>query len=106
MHYIREFDKVRIYVVNGNYFFSEKYNDKVIELQSPAENFTGIHTYVITYTYDIGKDLLKDADEFCFNLKIAVLNYMEPCMILMNIMHCWLLILCKIHKLQRRFCFV
>lgn len=42
--------------------------DKVIKIGNEYRTLTGQHSYTIKYTYDIGKDPLKDADELYFNL--------------------------------------
>ena len=41
---------------------------KVIKIGNASETVRGLNEYTITYTYDIGKDPLKDADELYFNL--------------------------------------
>lgn len=53
---------------------SEKFKDtnedgyKVIKIGDANKTITGMHTYTIKYTYNIGKDPLKNADELYFNL--------------------------------------
>lgn len=57
-----------------NIYVSENYttyNDdgyKIIKIGDADETLIESHTYTIKYTYDIGKDPLKDADELYFNL--------------------------------------
>lgn len=41
---------------------------KVIKIGDASETVRGLKEYTITYTYNIGKDPLKDADELYFNL--------------------------------------
>lgn len=41
---------------------------KVIKIGNASKTVSGKKTYTIKYTYDIGKDPLKDADELYFNL--------------------------------------
>ncbi len=41
---------------------------KVIQIGDPYRTVTGINSYTIKYTYDIGRDKLKNADELYYNL--------------------------------------
>lgn len=41
---------------------------KVIKIGSSGQTLTGKHSYTIKYTYNIGKDSLKDVDELYYNL--------------------------------------
>lgn len=53
----------------SEYYTTSKSNGyTIIHIGEKNETFTGHHTYTIKYTYDIGKDKLKDADELYFNL--------------------------------------
>ncbi len=47
------------YRENGNY---------IIKIGSDSETFTGEKTYKMSYTYNLGKDPLKDSDEIYFNI--------------------------------------
>lgn len=54
--------------VNDNYTIYNESGYKVIKIGDADRTLTGSHTYQIKYTYNIGKDPLKDADELYFNL--------------------------------------
>ncbi len=54
--------------VNNEYTQSKKNGDLSIKIDNQYSPVRGLQEYVIKYTYDIGKDTLKDADEFYFNL--------------------------------------
>ena len=54
--------------VNEDYNLLSEKGYKVIKIGSSERTITGEHSYLIKYTYDIGKDPLKDADELYFNL--------------------------------------
>ncbi len=54
--------------VNENYSVFNENGYKVIKIGDANKNLTGSHTYTIKYTYNIGKDPVKDADELYFNL--------------------------------------
>ena len=54
--------------VNEKFSTSTENGYKVIKIGDANKTLTGEHTYVISYTYDIGKDKLKDADELYYNL--------------------------------------
>jgi uncharacterized membrane protein len=54
--------------VSENYTTSNSSGYKNIKIGNSNRTITGSHTYTIKYTYDIGKDPLKDADELYFNL--------------------------------------
>ena len=51
-----------------NYTTSNESRYKVIKIGDSNKTITGSHTYTIKYTYNIGKDPLKDTDELYFNL--------------------------------------
>lgn len=54
--------------VSEIYTVSNENNYKVIKIGDPRTTLTGSKTYTLSYTYNIGKDPLKDADELYFNL--------------------------------------
>lgn len=54
--------------VSDNYKVSNEDGYKVIKIGDANTTLTGSHTYTIKYTYNIGKDPLKDVDELYFNL--------------------------------------
>lgn len=54
--------------VSDNYTTSNENGYKVIKIGSSSQTVKGNKTYTIKYTYDIGEDPLKDADELYFNL--------------------------------------
>lgn len=54
--------------VSDNYSVSNESGYKVIKIGSSSQTVTGSKTYTIKYTYNIGKDPLKNADELYFNL--------------------------------------
>ena len=54
--------------VSENYTTSKENGYKVIKIGSSNQTLTGIHSYTIKYTYNIGKDPLKNADELYYNL--------------------------------------
>ena len=54
--------------VSENYTTSNESGYKVIKIGDANKTIKGSHTYTIKYTYNIGKDPLKDADELYFNL--------------------------------------
>lgn len=54
--------------VSENYTTSNESGYKVIKIGDSNKTITGSRTYTIKYTYNIGKDHLKDADELYFNL--------------------------------------
>lgn len=54
--------------VNANYKTSTEDGYKVIKIGDSNKTLMGKKTYRISYTYDIGKDPLEDADELYFNL--------------------------------------
>lgn len=56
-----------IYVDNNFTTYNED-GYKVIKIGDASKTFTGSHTYTIKYTYNIGKDPLKNNDELYFNL--------------------------------------
>lgn len=54
--------------VSENYSISNEDGYKVIKIGDANKTLKGNHTYTIKYTYNIGKDPLKDSDELYFNL--------------------------------------
>ena len=54
--------------VSEDYTTSNESGYKVIKIGDANKTLTGSHTYTIKYTYNIGKDPLKNADELYFNL--------------------------------------
>jgi hypothetical protein len=54
--------------VSESYTTSNDSGYKVIKIGDSSTTITGNHTYTIKYTYNIGKDPLKNADELYFNL--------------------------------------
>lgn len=54
--------------VNDNYTKSKKNGYEIIKIGSKDKTFSGEHKYTIKYTYNIGKDPLKNTDEFYYNL--------------------------------------
>ena len=54
--------------VSENYTTSKENGYKVIKIGSSSQTITGKHSYTIKYTYNIGKDPLKNADELYYNL--------------------------------------
>lgn len=54
--------------VSENYSTSTNNGYKILKIGSSNKTYIGKHTYTISYTYDIGKDPLKDADELYYNL--------------------------------------
>lgn len=54
--------------VSEQYTTSWETGYKVIKIGSEDKEFVGTHKYTIKYTYDIGKDKLKEADELYYNL--------------------------------------
>lgn len=60
--------KISNVTVSERYTISKENGYEVIKIGDPNKVITGNHSYTIKYTYDIGKDPLKDADELYFNL--------------------------------------
>lgn len=60
--------KVSNVTVNEKHTISKENGYEVIKIGDANKTITGNHSYTIKYTYDIGKDPLKDADELYFNL--------------------------------------
>jgi len=60
--------KVSNISVSENYTTYKENGYEVIKIGSSSQTYTGRRTYTIKYTYNIGKDPLKDADELYFNL--------------------------------------
>lgn len=54
--------------VSSEYTTYKEKGYEVIKIGNASSTLTGRHTYTIKYTYDIGKDPIKDADELYFNL--------------------------------------
>lgn len=54
--------------VNEKYTTSKENGYEAIKIGDSNKTLTGVHTYIIKYTYNIGKDPLKDADELYYNL--------------------------------------
>lgn len=54
--------------VNNEYTATKENNYLKVKIGSPNNTVTGSQTYKITYNYNIGKDPLKDKDEFYFNI--------------------------------------
>ncbi len=54
--------------VSENYTTSTESGYKVIKIGSSNKTVNGRHSYIIKYTYNIGKDPLKNADELYYNL--------------------------------------
>lgn len=54
--------------VSDEYKISNESGYKVIKIGNAGKTVSGRKTYTIKYTYNIGKDPLKDADELYFNL--------------------------------------
>ena len=54
--------------VSENYTTSNESGYKVIKIGDANRTLTGSQTYTINYTYNIGKDPVKNADELYFNL--------------------------------------
>ncbi len=54
--------------VSENYTTYNENGYKVIKIGKASQTFTGKHSYIIKYKYNIGKDPLKNADELYFNL--------------------------------------
>lgn len=54
--------------VDNEYTTSKSGDNYVIKIGSPSNTVTGTRNYVISYNYNIGKDPLKDKDEFYFNI--------------------------------------
>ena len=60
--------KIKNLSVNKNYTTKNENGYRVIQIGDSDRTVKGSQTYVIKYTYDIGKDPVKDADEFYYNL--------------------------------------
>lgn len=54
--------------VSDNYEVSNDSGYRVIKIGDADETITGIHDYVIRYSYNLGKDSSKDFDELYFNI--------------------------------------
>lgn len=54
--------------VNNEYSKTSSNDDLSIKIGDKDTYVTGLQKYVIKYTYDIGQDPVKDADEFYYNL--------------------------------------
>ena len=60
--------KITNIAVNNEYTTSKENGYEVIQIGNANSTITGSHTYTIKYTYNIGKDPVKNADELYFNL--------------------------------------
>lgn len=60
--------KISNVTVSERYTISKENGYEVIKIGDPNKVITGSRSYTIKYTYDIGKDPLKDVDELYFNL--------------------------------------
>ena len=60
--------RVKKVSVDSKYKTYREGNNYVIKIGSKNKMLTGEHQYVIKYTYNIGKDPLKDIDELYFNI--------------------------------------
>lgn len=54
--------------VNNEYTKTKENGNLKIQIGSENHTFTGKQTYVIKYTYNLGKDPMKDYDELYFNI--------------------------------------
>ncbi len=54
--------------VDSKYSVSREKGDYKIKIGSENQTLTGEHTYVIKYTYNLGKDPMKDYDELYYNI--------------------------------------
>lgn len=54
--------------VSDQYTKSREGNYETIKIGSPNNTITGSKEYTISYSYDLGKDKLKDADELYYNI--------------------------------------
>lgn len=54
--------------VNNKYKVSRENGDYVIQIGDANKTLTGEQTYVIKYTYNLGKDKIKDYDELYYNI--------------------------------------
>lgn len=54
--------------VSEEYSISQSNGYKILQIGSSSKTLTGEHSYIIKYTYNIGNDPLKNADELYFNL--------------------------------------
>ena len=63
-------NRARISNISINNEYTKKNSNGYVSLQigNPDKTIRGKQEYVIKYTYDIGSDPLKDADEFYYNL--------------------------------------
>ncbi len=60
--------KITNIAVSEQYDTSRDGDNLEIKIGDPDKTIIGEKTYRITYSYDLGKDRLKDADEFYFNI--------------------------------------
>ena len=60
--------KISDVAVNKTYTTSTSNGNYVLQIGDASTTVTGYQEYVIKYNYNIGKDLLKDKDEFYFNI--------------------------------------
>lgn len=54
--------------VSENYTITRENGYKIIKIGNEDNTYIGKHSYTIKYTYNIGKDKLKNADELYYNL--------------------------------------
>ncbi len=54
--------------VDNEYSLSKENGNYKIKIGSGSQTLTGKHTYVIKYSYNLGKDPLKDVDELYYNI--------------------------------------
>ena len=54
--------------VNNKYKVSRENGDYIIQIGDANKTLTGEQTYVIKYTYNLGKDKIKDYDELYYNI--------------------------------------
>lgn len=60
--------KVKHFQCSDDYDLSSTGDEYTIQIGDANRTITGSHTYVLSYDYIIGKDLLEGADEFYYNI--------------------------------------
>lgn len=60
--------KIQNIYVSENYYEKKDKDNLTLKIGDASKLINGDHIYTINYTYNIGNDKLKDADEFYFNL--------------------------------------
>lgn len=60
--------KVKHFQCSDDYDLSSTGDEYTIQIGDADRTITGSHTYVLSYDYIIGKDLLEGADEFYYNI--------------------------------------